>query len=234
MAQSETVIIALKFATGVVIAADSQVSDTTSLVRWRVEKLEPINNLPLVVGFSGSLGRAKVAREALRSRFNHATQVAKIARLRNSMDDCLQPVYDQIKRSNREVLSNSIWEIGLLGLVACWSEGAPHIIEYELNGDTDTHDWFHAVGSGAKTAYSIWRTLGERKLATLDERKALWVALRILRTCVSVEMYGVSGPFHAWVVTEKGARRVSEEERDAQFRLIEEWESRQLSLLIDF
>ena len=160
------------------------------------------------------------------------TQAEKLSRISSNISSCLKPFYDEIKEQNGKVLQGSIFEIGLWGLIACWSEQAPHIIEYELNGDHDTHQWFHAIGSGTSTAYAVWRTLGERKLVELDERKALWVALRILKTCISVEMYGVSEPLRAWVVTEKGARRMSKEERNAHLQAISEWEHRELSSLL--
>ena len=230
MAKSSTVIIALKFSKGVIIAADSQATDQIGGVRWPVEKLSRINNLPIVVGFSGNTGISGRAREALQSSLRHRTQTDKLSRIRNNISKCLDPYYDEIKGKNSKVPPDSFLEIGLWGLVACWSEQSPHIIEYELDGDHDVHQWFHAIGSGTSTA---WRTLGERNLVKLDERKALWVALRILRTCIGVEMYGVSEPLHAWVVTEKGTRRVSEDERNAHFQAISEWEQRELSSLLN-
>ena len=157
MAQSSTVVIALKFDGGVVLAADSQASEPVGGVRWEVEKLEAINNLPVVVVFSGNTGIAGKAREALQDRLKRPTQVEKIVRIRGNLEDSLRPVYDEIKRSNQYVtqFTRGMWEINLWGLIGCWSEGGPHIIEHELSADSDTHEWFHAIGSGTNTAYAI-------------------------------------------------------------------------------
>ena len=86
---------------------------------------------------------------------------------------------------------------------------APHILECGLNGDIEFHQYFQAIGSGANTAHAIYRTLGGERLSTLDERKTLLVVLRILRTGVNVEMWGVSEPLSVWVVSHNNAKKVS-------------------------
>ena len=235
MATSTTVMVALKFTHGVVIAADSQASEPIGRVRWPVEKLESVRSYPIVVGFSGNTGIAGRARAAINERLQHPNMVDRLDRLRNNLQDCLSPFYEEIKKNNQNVppWDNQFWSINLHGLIACWADDNPHIVEFDPSGDNDLHQYFHAIGSGSNTAYAIYRTLGGSELVKLDERKALWVVLRILRTCVGVEMTGVSGPFYAWVVSERGARKLSDEERDAHLQLIDEWEGKSLSMLFD-
>lgn len=235
MPSSSTIIAALKFEGGVVIAADSQVSDSVARVRWPVEKLEPIRNHPLVVGFSGSLGVARRARSTLNERIEHPNMVNRLDRLGSSLQQYLSPYYDEIRSQNRDVSPwhADFWTINLHGLVICWADDAPAIIELEMNGDRCPHEYFHAVGSGSNTAYAVYKTLGGSMLTQLDERKAIWALLRILRTSVNIEMSLVSGPFSAWVISNGNVRKISEEERDAQMELIEAWEKKSLQLLLE-
>ena len=230
MAVSTTVIAALKFMGGVVIAADSQASDPTAGVRWPVDKLDCIGSHPLVLGFSGAMGRAERARWALQGTKHHTNTFEKRDRIRDAVDRCLSPVYLQIKQANdgvrRDIYKTSLW-----GLLAYWAEEAPHILECGLNGDIEFHQYFQAIGSGANTAHAIYRTLGGERLSTLDERKALLVVLRILRTCVNVEMWGVSEPLSVWVVSSNNARKVSPDEIEANRQLIDEWEKKERRVL---
>ncbi len=105
-----------------------------------------------------------------------------------------------------------------------WAENEPRILEFEINGDSSYHDYFHAIGSGANTAYAIYRTLGGRRLLNLDEARATMAILRILRTCVEVEMWGVSEPVDIWNVNAAGARRLNGDEVQVHLQAVDAWE----------
>ena len=230
MSESTTIIAALKFEGGVVIAADSQASDLVAQARWPVEKLDCIGGHPCVLGFSGSVARAQQARSKLEVITLHKNMFQKRDRIRDAVDRCLSPIYQQIKQANdgvkRDVYLTSLW-----GLIAYWAEEAPQILECGINGDIEFHDYFHAIGSGANTAYAIYRTLGGERLSRLDERKALLVILRILRTCVNVEVWGVSEPLFVWVVSQNKTKNVSLDEIEANLQLVDQWEERDRNYL---
>jgi ATP-dependent protease HslVU (ClpYQ) peptidase subunit len=201
MAQSHTVVAALKFKGGVIIAADSQVSDDVVSVRWLMEKPEHISPHPVVVAFSGSAGRGIRARDALQgagflpSHFKSAVRVTKV------FDAVLSPIYADIQTSSKPPYKD--WrEIALAGLAVFWAGGEPHIIEREMNNDSCPHVVFHAIGSGGNTAYAVYRTLGGSRLATIEEPKAIMAMLRIIRTVINVEFAGVSEPIVAFVIRE--------------------------------
>ncbi len=231
MSESATIIAALKFEGGVVIAGDSQASDPVGGVRWPVEKLDCVGGHPCVLGFSGSVARAQQARSKLEATQLHPNMFKKRNKIRDAVDRCLIPVYRQIKQSNDGVLRD-IYRTSLWGLLAYWAEEAPHILECGINGDIELHEYFHAIGSGANTAYAIYRTLGGERLSTLDERKALLVVLRILRTCVNVELSGVSEPLSVWIVSHNKARKVSADETDANLQFVDEWEKKDRRVLL--
>jgi ATP-dependent protease HslVU (ClpYQ) peptidase subunit len=223
VAESTTIIAALKFQGGVVIAADSQASDIAGEVRWPVEKLDRIGTYPCVIGFSGAGSRAEQARSKLNSTPLHSNMFNKSERIQGAVYRSLRPVYDEIKRAN-ECAKQSFYLTSLWGLMAFWAEDTPHILECGINGDCEFHQYFHAIGSGAKTAYAIYRTLGGTKLCNLDERWAIPVILRILRTCVGVELWGISEPIYIWVISGVKARRLSDDEIQAQLQTVDEWE----------
>jgi len=231
MSISTTVIAALKFEGGVVIAADSQASDTVAEVRWPVEKLDCLGAHPCVLGFSGSISKSQRARAALEAMKLHANMFNKRDLVRDAIDRCLSPIYEQIKQANdgvrRDIYLTSLW-----GLLAYWAEGAPHILECGVNGDIEFLHYFHAIGSGAKTAYAIYRTLGGKRLSTLqEERRALPAILRILRTCVDVEVWGVSEPLSVWIVSQRKARKLSPDEIQPHLQWVDRWEEKERSVL---
>lgn len=230
MSESTTVIAALKFEGGVVIAADSQVSDPVAGVRWPVEKLDCVGGHPCVAGFSGSIANAQQARSKLEAVTLHQNMFQKRDRIRDAVDRCLRPIYQQIKQANdgvkRDIYLTSLW-----GLIIFWAEEAPQILECGINGDIEFHDFFQAIGSGANTAHAIYRTLGGQKLSRLGEHKALLVMLRILRTCVNVELWGVSEPLSVWIVSPNNARKISLDEIEANRQLVDQWEERDRTYL---
>ena len=232
MSQSSTVIIAIKFDGGVVIAADSQASDMTSMVRWRIGKVHQINNFPLIVGFSGSVGSSDRMREALEQNRFHNNMFKRRGRIRNAIEQCLKPEFQRISE-NPDVLKHPMWKITVNGLVVYWSENSPHIVEIEPNGDLCFHEHFHAIGSGTQTAYAIWRTLGGRELVNLQEPKSLQVALRIMKTCIGVEVYGVAEPFDVWVLSEKSCQRMPDEALQTISQYVSQWEEQERSVFLN-
>lgn len=227
MAQSTTVIAALKYEGGVVIAADSQVSDTHAAVRWPLEKLSSLRGGPVVVGLSGSGGQAQRARKALDSIHFHSNQFKKRDLIRDAIERELEPIYEEIKKKNPSPTS-PIWEITLWGLVAYWAEDGPQIPELEPNGDSYYHEAFHSVGSGASTARAIWRTLGRERLCGVPEAKAILASLRTMRTCVDVELWGVDEPFSCWVVSRDNSRPLSKAEIETHAQYVDAWEQRDM------
>jgi 20S proteasome alpha/beta subunit len=91
MAESATVIAALKFQGGIVIGADSQASDLVIGVRWPVEKLDRVGEHPLVVGLSNSMGMGQRARREIENLDLRATTFRKPETVQAAIDRALQP-----------------------------------------------------------------------------------------------------------------------------------------------
>ena len=61
----------------------------------------------------------------------------------------------------------------------------------------------------------------------LNWPKSLHVMLRIMRTCVDVEMRGVSEPFSVWVVSDGKARELLMDEIQTEMQWVDEWEAQE-------
>lgn len=227
MARSATVIAALKFESGVVIAADSQASDPSAGVRWEVDKLHSVGRYPLVVGFSGNLGLAGRVVENLEGETIRRNMFKKREHVRNLLDRCFDPIYLRIREQFPNPERSEFWNVAVWGLSAFWASEEAQILEYETTGDSSFHPHFHAVGSAAGTAYAVWRTLGGKRLRGLSKGKAVLAMVRILRTCVDVEVNWVSGPLSFMVVEQNATRELSVAEVDALQQYVGEWEEDQ-------
>ena len=216
MAESETVIIALKFEGGAILGADSQASDDYLGVRWMVEKPFQIPAVPCVSAMSGSVGMITRVKEDLLGHRWLPHTFDKVSRVRGTVDSSFVKIYKENDARNAR--------IQLVGLTIFWAEEDAHILEHETSRDCCFHPHFHAIGSGAKTAYAIYRTLGGRELVGVGEQKAIQAALRILSTCVDVEGSGVSDPYHLWVIKAGKAAQISPDQIEAEMQYVEAWQ----------
>ena len=234
MPSSTTVIIALRYSEGVVFASDSQTSDPVHNVRWPTTKARQVGEHPLVMGFSGNTGVSGRARESVEALSFRATTFQRRERVRAMVEGALTKHYDWIAGQMRpdSAFAQVVGAPQMIALAACFADGQPHIIEFEANGDSDFHESFHAVGSGASTAYAVWRTLGGRRLRELGEGRAIHVALRIMRTAVAVDMMGVSEPYTVFVVDGDGARQLPSADVDSEMQAVQEWEEEQIQQLL--
>jgi 20S proteasome alpha/beta subunit len=224
VAESATVIAALRYRTGVLIAADSQASDPAAQVRWPITKIKHIRSLPFAMGFSGSTGSGERIFTAMNAATIYPKQLQTRVGLQRVIDGVVKPEYKMA--SERAYPPRGFDRIAIWGLGAVCTGAEPGILEYEISGESCWHDFFHAIGSGARTAYAIFRTLGGRELSNLGEGTALDALLRIVRTAINVDMAGVSEPIHVWRVDCKSAIEIGEDEINAHLELVAEWEKR--------
>lgn len=219
MPASTTVITALKFQGGVILGSDSQATDTVAGVKWTVEKPVQVKSHPCVISMSGSVGMATRVKDSILNGQWHPNMFRKRDLVRDAIDRGFKETYKEIADRNRAI---PLW-----GLSVFWAEGSAHILEHELSGDCSFHDYFHTIGSGSQTAYAIYRTLGGKTLAGLNKQKSIQVTLRILRTCIGVEPSGVGEPLVLWIIDETGARKLSEDQVQAELQYVDAWEERE-------
>lgn len=170
MPSFDTVIIALKFEGDAILGADSQASDTFQGVKWEVEKPFQVPGFPCVTAMSGSEGMNTRVKEDIVERQWHQHAFDKISRVRGTLDTSFKKVYEEIKSRNGH--------IPLMALSVFWAEDDARIMEHGISRDCCFHPYFHAIGSGGKTAYAIYRTLGGPELIGVNEEKAIQAAFR--------------------------------------------------------
>ena len=231
MPTSSTVLVALKYRNGVLVGADSQASDAVAEVRWPVQKVRRVGSHPLLLGFSGSVGTSDRAFERLATAKFRPTTFEKRGRLQEFLDRELRPEYESAAK--RQSPAPNAHRIGIWGIAAAWVEGQGEILEYELSGDSSWHEHFHAVGSGARTAYAVYRALGGKELCRLSERTALTAIVRVLQTAIAVDVAGVSEPIDVWRVNADGVKRLGEGEVNTHAQLVDEWERREREALFE-
>jgi hypothetical protein len=191
-------------------------------VRWPVSKLHQAQTLPLVIGFAGSVGTADRLFAALATASFRGDMMDKRRKLQTWLDGLFRPEY--VSASARSNPAPNVHGIGIWGLGAAQVKDRPGLLEYELSGDSCWHEHFHAIGSGAQTAYAVYRSLGGQELCKLGQRTALTALVRILRTCIGVEAFGVSEPIHIWRATERTATQIGDDELNTHGQLVNEWE----------
>ena len=146
---------------------------------------------------------------------SHRTTFDRLNRVLNNIHVALQPVYEEQSKKHPHAKLESIWKSTTVGLAVCWAEGEPHILEIEHNGEIDVHAHFRAVGSGAVSAYAVWKAFGAERLSQSSEGMALQIMWRILNLCIETEMIGVGEPVAMWAITENKTRQIQSAELDA-------------------
>ena len=137
-------------------------------------------------------------------------------RVINVIKRALLPEYRDLSAKYPNANPVSFWRQTPRGLAACWAEDEPRILEIEGNCECDdSYLYFHAIGSGARSAYAAWRALGAEQLSQRQEGLALQVMFRILQVCIDTEESGVAEPTVMWVITETSIRKVSESHKNS-------------------
>lgn len=232
MAGSSTVIAGLKFASGVLVGSDTQATDPIALVRWPTRKVVPVGQHPLVAGFSGSLGSAQRVVSGLDALSLKANTFRRPDRVRAAIEPVFVNEYRAIPNRNYPP-GTAVPDIAMWSLVAMCAGDEGHLLEFEINGESSWHEYFHAIGSGASTAYAVYRTLGGKELCELSERAAVAALLRILRTVVAVDMAGVSEPIQLWRVDDGGVHEFGTDELNAHFQFVDQWLAREQAALFE-
>lgn len=235
MASSATIIVALRFRTGIIFASDSQVSDKDQGVRWATTKAQSVGNHPLAIAFSGSVGFGDRAREEIEALKFRPNTFEKRDRVRDMIDRVFQKQLDQIDETfkKRSVTFKAIYEPPVLvGLAAYFAEGQPQILDFERNGDSTYYESFRAIGSGGGTAYAVWQTLGGERLHDLPEGTALHIVLQIMRTTIAVDERGVSAPITVLVVEKERVRQLPTALIDSELEAVQEREDERVNAFL--
>lgn len=218
-----TLIIAMIFREGVVMAADSLGTEAVvghPLLDFgtTVEKVFPLGP-NIVWGGSGGGGLTQRVKAELDDWAGKNSGLVE----RPGNDICprlAKVVYDTINRAFEESPFKQRPEAGPDGLKNTYllggqpRDGPPSLLEVMWNGEKTRYDerGFHAIGSARIYAYAAHGLIQHYRLRECDTRNALICSYRILDFGVKAAASGVREPYLFWVVEKGKSRQMQETE----------------------
>jgi 20S proteasome alpha/beta subunit len=218
-----TLIIALTFKDGVIMAADSL--GTESVVghplldySMTVEKVSAVGK-HVVWGGSGGAGLSQQVKEGLDAwgKANEGLLDKPAEKVCPQIGKAVQDVVNKVfggspfkdhPQAAPDALKNTFLLTGKP------KDGPPWLLEVMWNGEKTHYDerGFHAIGSARVYAYAAHGMIHHYGVKNHDLQHALLCAYRILNFAVRAAASGVREPYVFWVVESKGNRQLSEAE----------------------
>jgi 20S proteasome alpha/beta subunit len=218
-----TLIIALTFKDGVIMAADSL--GTESVVghplldySMTVEKVSAVGK-HVVWGGSGSAGLSQEVKDALDAwgRANEGLLDKPAEKVCPQISKAVQDVVNRVFagspfKDNPQAAPDSLKNTFLLSGKP--KDASPWLLEVQWYGEKTRYDesGFHAIGSARVYAYAAHGMLLHYGVKHQDLQNALLCAYRILNFAVRAAASGVREPYTFWVIDSKGGRQISSTE----------------------
>jgi proteasome beta subunit len=217
-----TVVLAVRCANGIVLAADSQISDPVRGLSYPAQKLHPLGGFA-AWGGSGSRAvlydieqifndEAEAVVEA--KNIGHALQARVLPVLKHHYDNFIPEVPGQ------EVAGTPATYVLAAGYVG----DVPFIVDLDPNGLIGHHEetGFQAVGSGAPMAQQAHALLAHFRMTERDVDYGVVAALRVL-DALDASSPSVGGPMDVCRITPDGAKHLSPDEVDDVRRHVDRW-----------
>jgi len=203
-----TLIVALQCADGVILASDSQSTESTGNVRSAVQKVFPLTD-HAVWGASGSGQVIAEIRERLTNIANGAP---------GTMGQCIvngiKPILDRHYKNFINV-PNQPPSSPATSVLACgvWEE-APWIVEVDAHCQYSQYEskGYHAIGSGAEPAQYAIAVLSHFQTKDNSLEYGKMVAYRVMDTVIQTSAYHVGPPIQMWTVNQSGVHQLIDEE----------------------
>jgi 20S proteasome alpha/beta subunit len=219
-----TVVLALRCADGVVLAADSQITDGARGLSYPAQKLHPFGD---TAAWGGSGARAVLLE--LEESFDGAAAAVL------GSDNVGRAVQERVVPLLRHHYETFIPEVpgeapsgatpATYVLVAGYARGEPFIVDIDPHGLIGRYEevGFHAVGSGSAMAQQAGALLAHFQLSGRDVDHGVLVAVRVL-DALRVTSPSVGGPVDVYRLTDSDAVSLSEEDVAAVRERVKRWE----------
>jgi proteasome beta subunit len=225
-----TVVLSIMCADGVVIASDSQITDSDRGMSYPGQKLHPLGD-HAAWGGSGARGVLIDVEKELTERadevlsapdVSHALQELAIPILRHHYENFIPEIPGETTEGTPSAYL----------LIAGYSGGAPFIVEINPNGMVSRYEdiGFHAVGSGAPMAQQAGALLAHFRMVTRPVAYGVLAAVRVIEA-LSVTSPSVGLEIDVARITPDGATHLEEREIDAVRKKVESWVSAEQELL---
>jgi proteasome beta subunit len=218
-----TVVLALRCADGIVVAADSHVTDTARGLSYPSQKLHPLGE---TAAWGGSGARAVLLEleevfaegaAALLGSNNvgRAVQERVVPLLRHHYDNFIEHVPGEQKSGATPAT---------YVLAAGYADGAPFIVDIDPHGLIGRYEQmgFHAIGSGAAMAQQAGVLLAHFRMTERDVDRGVLAAVRVL-DALRITSPSVGGPVDVYRVTRETATALSEDEIDGVRERVRRW-----------
>jgi proteasome beta subunit len=217
-----TVVLSIMCADGVVIAADSQITDKDRGMSFPGQKLHDLGDHAAWAG-SGARGVLTDIQKALNEsaeevlaadEVSHALQELALPILRRHYDMFISDIPGE---DNEGTPSAYL-------LAAGYSKGEPFIIEINPNGMVSRYEdiGFHAIGSGAPQAQQAGTLLAHFRMVERPVDYGVLGAVRVIEA-LSVTSPSVGLEIDVARITPDGAHHLTEEELDAVREDVKRW-----------
>jgi proteasome beta subunit len=218
-----TVVLALTCADGIVLAADSQITDAARGLSYPAQKLHPFGE---TAAWGGSGARAVLLE--LEDEFARgAAAVLGADNLGRELQQRVVPLlrhhYDQfIEQVPGEKQSGATPATYVL--VAGYARGEPFIVDIDPHGLIGRYEdvGFHAVGSGSAMAQQAGALLAHFRMPERDVDHGVLAAVRVLDG-LRITSPSVGGPVDVYRLTPDGSYGLSEEDVERVRERVRRW-----------
>jgi len=225
-----TVVLAVRCEDGVVLAADSQITESDRGMSYPARKLHPLGDH---AAWGGS-GARSVLHDLERLFAVEADEIVGARDVGRALQERVVPVlrhhYDHfiVDVPGEEAGGTPSAYV----LAAGYSHGEPFIVKVDPTGLVVRYEdvGFHAIGSGAPMAQQAGALLGHFQMEQRDVDYGVLAVVRVL-DALSVSQPQVGGPLSVVRITSEGADHLDEERIEEVRRHVSRWEeAEQLAL----
>lgn len=218
-----TVVLALKCADGIVLAADSQITDSARGLSYPSQKLHSFGD----TGAWGGSGARAVLLELERAFAGCADAVL-------ASDNIGRAVQEQVVPLLRHHYENFIAEVpgeatsgatpATYVLTAGYAKGEPFIVDIDPHGLIGRYEevGFHAIGSGSAMAQQAGALLAHFQMTDRDVDHGVLAAVRVL-DALRTTSPSVGGPVDVCRLTPEGRVALSEEDIKQTRERVRRW-----------
>jgi len=219
-----TVVLALRCADGLVLAADSQVTDSARGMSYPSQKLHPFGE---TAAWGGSGARAVLME--LEDVFDGCAAAVLAA------DNVGRGIQEQVIPLLRHHYENFIEQVpgeqasgatpATYVLTAGYAQGAPFIVDIDPHGLIGRYEevGFHAIGSGSAMAQQAAALLAHFQMTGRDVDHGVLAAVRVL-DALRITSPSVGGPVDVYRLTPDGTDALSEDDIERVRGRVRHWE----------
>ncbi|HZG91228.1 MAG TPA: hypothetical protein VEZ42_13540 [Pseudonocardia sp.] len=227
-----TVVLAIKCSDGIVLAADSQITDSARGLSYPAQKLHPLGD---TAAWGGSGARSALV--DIKELFDgNASALLDGENLGHALQERVLPV---LRHHYANFIEEVPGETGPGGtpatyvLVAGYREdGTPFIADIDPHGLVGRYEevGFHAIGSGSAMAQQAGALLAHFRMTERDVDHGVLAAVRVL-DALRMTSPSVGGPIDVYRMTPDGARALAPQDIERVRERVRRWEELEDKLL---